>query len=503
MTTINGRACVANGNNLLLDTDFNNLDLWFSNRNWTKQADKYNGLAVMQTTSDWGGISQYVKVKTGEVYTFSLYARYTSGTGNSNMYWSLNTDPESGNAKANTSTVYKNVNLSENWQRISATTTITSDGYIRPRIERTSNNDNPLQIAGMKLEAGTLATPLTPAPVDAVYQNGRQVYGRNLLLDSQAQTQKGAWFTPNNSWTPEQGTYLGSNIFRTNSRWKNARYHYKDLLDRGVINTTDDFTYSIYFRVVGEDPAGMSYATIKFLSAATDKSGFIPLQLTSLKEGQWARAVVTFKFNGAEYDPTKDYDHSIRLEMTAAPKVAGARYEFAAPKLEAGTLATPLTPAPVDKVFSDGRQVYGRNLLRGTSSDLKTKQLTNGWNVGPQATNGDFKIKIVKGQTYTYRAWIDNTNGSDDAFANIRLFPIGATTDFSYGVGILIEKGKAGYSNFVFTPQEDGYIQLVPSAYNEPVNALAGWKEEKLEKGSIATPWTPRQKTPCNLGGVI
>lgn len=185
-------------------------------------------------------------------------------------------------------------------------------------------------------------------PVDKVFSNSRQVYGRNLLLDSQNQTQNGAWFTKNNGWTPEQGTYLGSNIFRTNSPWSNARYSYKDLLDRGVINTTDDFTYCVYFRVVGEDPAEMSYSNIYFYSSETTKHSSIPLQLTSLKEGQWTRVVVPFKFNGAKYDPTKDYNNAIRLEMTAAPKVAGARYEFAAPKLEKGLVATPYSIAPED-----------------------------------------------------------------------------------------------------------------------------------------------------------
>ena len=146
---------------------------------------------------------------------------------------------------------------------------------------------------------------------------------------------------------------------------------------------------------------------------------------------------------------------------------------------------------PVDKVFSNGKQVYGRNLLSGTSSDLQTKQFTNSWNTGPQATNGSYKIKLTKGQTYTYRAWLDNTNGPDQAFVNVRLLPIGATTDYNLGSGGSIGKGETGYSTFVFTPTEDGYAGFVPFAYGEPQTFLAGWKEEKLEKGSVATSWTP------------
>lgn len=186
-------------------------------------------------------------------------------------------------------------------------------------------------------------------PIDAVYQDGIKAYGRNLLLDSQTQTQKGPWYTTNNLWTKERGTYLDSNIEYVGGAWSNARYSYKDLLDRGVINTIDDFTYSIYFRVVGEDPAGMAYAYADFLSTATTKNGTVPIQLTSLIEGEWVRIAVSFKFMDIEYDSTKDYQYSIRIEISAAPKVEDARYEFSAPKLERSSILTPYSIAPVTK----------------------------------------------------------------------------------------------------------------------------------------------------------
>ncbi|MCT4420296.1 hypothetical protein EFT49_08880 [Leuconostoc falkenbergense] len=174
------------------------------------------------------------------------------------------------------------------------------------------------------------------------------VGGRNLLIDSQTQTKYEAWYWGNGGWTEEWGTYLGSKINRITREWDNARYRYKDLLDRGVINTTDDFTYSIYFRVVGEDPAGMSYANISFISEATTKSFYSPVQLTNLKEGRWTRLVVPLKFKDIKYDPSQDWQNSLRVEASAVPKVHGARYEFAAPKLERGNIATDYTPAPED-----------------------------------------------------------------------------------------------------------------------------------------------------------
>ncbi|MCG0593801.1 collagen-like protein [Lactiplantibacillus plantarum] len=148
-------------------------------------------------------------------------------------------------------------------------------------------------------------------------------------------------------------------------------------------------------------------------------------------------------------------------------------------------------PAFVELKTQVQNSAVGTNLLTGTSSDLKTKQLTNMFNVGSQATNGSYKIKVVKDQTYTYRAWLDNTKGTDDAFVAVRLFPIGAKSDFALGAGVPIKKGETGYSTSLFTPTKDGFISLAPFAYGVSETALAGWKEEKLEKGSVATDWCP------------
>ncbi|KLD41386.1 phage head spike fiber domain-containing protein [Lactiplantibacillus plantarum] len=216
------------------------------------------------------------------------------------------------------------------------------------------------------------ATELSSTMMTVQTQVQDSAVGTNLLLDSQTQKRKPSWYTQNNKWTEDRGTYLGSNIEYVGGPWGNARYSYKDLLDRDVINTTDDFTYSIYFRVVGEDPAGMSYAYIDFLSTATTKNGFVPLQLTSLKEGQWARIVVSFKFKDFEYDPTKDYNYSIRIEMSAAPKVDDARYEFAAPKLEKGLVATDFSVNPEDTATVTALSKLSQT-VDGMQSDISKK----------------------------------------------------------------------------------------------------------------------------------
>ena len=135
--------------------------------------------------------------------------------------------------------------------------------------------------------------------------------------------------------------------------------------------------------------------------------------------------------------------------------------------------------------------IGGRNLLLGTSSDLKTKQVTNGFNVGPQATNGDYKIKVVSGQPYTYRAWLDNTNSQYDSYVNVRFKSDVDSPSSNLGNGTSISKGGTGYSSLTFTPTKDGYVVLIPFAVSEQKTFSAVWKEEKLEAGNVATDWTP------------
>lgn len=161
------------GVNLLRGTaDFRPDNIWFPLELWTRTNEAYNGLTIFKDheDNDWYGLTQYYSVKAGETYTFSLYARYESGSGSSTLLIMLNGDPENGHKAARVSPVTRDITLNEDWQRYSFTFTVNSDGYIKPRIERTSNNKNVLEICGFKLERGPVATPWTPAPEDTADQ---------------------------------------------------------------------------------------------------------------------------------------------------------------------------------------------------------------------------------------------------------------------------------------------------------------------------------------------
>ena len=162
--------------NLYQDTrDFDNPDVWTSWTFWHKTGEKFNGLTVMSTDGGWNGLSQNVQAKKGETYTFSVYARYQSGTGKSTMYYRGNYDVH------NTDTASGFFSLNETWQRVTGTFIVTADGTLAPRFERSDDNKNTLLIAGPKLEKGPTATDYSLNPLDVATDGSVQTAITNAL----------------------------------------------------------------------------------------------------------------------------------------------------------------------------------------------------------------------------------------------------------------------------------------------------------------------------------
>ncbi|MFD1317338.1 hypothetical protein [Loigolactobacillus zhaoyuanensis] len=150
------------GTNLYLDTkSFANPSVWSNFSSWSSTAESFNGFKVLESTGLWSGLSQTINVKKSEHYTFSLYAkRADSAGGSTHIYWTDN------NSTVNLSSTMQSFKLTDDWQRISMTVTISRDGYIRPRIERDTDDGYQILIAGLKLDSGNLLTAWSPAPED-------------------------------------------------------------------------------------------------------------------------------------------------------------------------------------------------------------------------------------------------------------------------------------------------------------------------------------------------
>lgn len=158
------------GTNLYTNTkNFDSTASWESLSSWTKTTDSYKGLAVLQATQDWGGLGQYIPVKKGDVITYSVYAKNISGTGTSDILWGFT--GVTGYSSAISSDFLNNATITDSWQRISGTAVATSDGYVYPRLNRTTGNTNNLQIAGIKVEKGSVATDWCPNPTEILTQS--------------------------------------------------------------------------------------------------------------------------------------------------------------------------------------------------------------------------------------------------------------------------------------------------------------------------------------------
>ena len=159
---------------------------------------------------------------------------------------------------------------------------------------------------------------------------------------------------------------------------------------------------------------------------------------------------------------------------------------------------------PVDKVFSNGRQVYGRNLLTNTGdlsanwSGITSISTTTEYNGHPsmvftlptstqQLANQHLSLGILQNSTqYTASFWAKADNAGDKA--HIELW------------------GGNGNTNFVLTTDWVLYTAIVTSASDVNTNNSHSWcyfgvpsgnkgnvyiAEPKLEIGTTATPWSP------------
>lgn len=140
--------------------------------------------------------------------------------------------------------------------------------------------------------------------------------------------------------------------------------------------------------------------------------------------------------------------------------------------------------APVDKVFSNGQQVYGRNLLKGTSNVLTTIANVTGWRTGLPTY---YPVESLKAnQTYTVSCYLE------PAKHDAAIYMYAANHNIN---GTVVTAGSKGISTLTvtLTPEDAQSAKGVWASFtsSQTDNSSVSFNELKLEKGSIATPWTP------------
>ncbi|UUY24063.1 phage tail protein [Ligilactobacillus salivarius] len=129
----------------------------------------------------------------------------------------------------------------------------------------------------------------------------------------------------------------------------------------------------------------------------------------------------------------------------------------------------------------DNLNVGGTNLLKGTSRDLQQKSTTNDWVRLPY--NTDFFRSIYPLDNFTTKVWIEKPN--KDSWLQIY---VGGNGVFK---GNVIKAGQSGYSEVHGTLNNNTTSANLVIGAGDGVSVSLSWKELKLEKGTIATDWSP------------
>lgn len=128
--------------------------------------------------------------------------------------------------------------------------------------------------------------------------------------------------------------------------------------------------------------------------------------------------------------------------------------------------------------------VGGTNLAKHTSNTLTNRMQVSEWFfIASSGNAANFNLGNYKGQTLTMRAWIDKPT------VDVHLQAWTNASNNGYAVGNTIKAGQSGYSRLTFK---------VPTSFTEwniPIGngkaAELAYKEFKVEKGTIATDWSP------------
>lgn len=190
-------------------------------------------------------------------------------------------------------------------------------------------------------------------PVDKVFSDGKQVYGRNLLLDTHLNNLPQYWTVIVGAVS---GTFNGHNVVYYDAAA--ITYDYADVLQQPIYDPTlatnrvlpnQWYTLSFYAKGVGQMHTYI-YANFVDTSAASYIDG-VKTGATGdgdhtwdLTDG-WIRHTCTFK-SKSSFPATNVQNVLWRL-------FKGNEVYICMPQLEAGTLATPWSPAPEDVLKGD------------------------------------------------------------------------------------------------------------------------------------------------------
>lgn len=135
---------------------------------------------------------------------------------------------------------------------------------------------------------------------------------------------------------------------------------------------------------------------------------------------------------------------------------------------------------PVDKVFSDGRQVYCRNLVTGTSNELTTVT-RSGWGNSPASpASGTYGA----GRYYA-SAYIENTTPADLTIA-VHLNGRAWNSNVNY-----VPAGQSGIISGMFDILEGQSLNSVFLGFTNEQTESCTYKYKEMMIKRAPSPWSP------------
>lgn len=142
---------------------------------------------------------------------------------------------------------------------------------------------------------------------------------------------------------------------------------------------------------------------------------------------------------------------------------------------------------PVDKVFSNGRKVYGRNLVIGTSNKVVQ---ANSWNLqvadikydkslgkslcaSVMINNADHASVLLRGSAYIVMEALDKSGNTLESVSG---------NNISYNANGL---------SWCSVSVDDNVASVKAIIFTNNMNQNAFYSCLKIEKGSVVIPWTP------------
>lgn len=414
------------------------------------------------------------------------------GTGTSYIYWLLNADPESGHARAQASPSNKLVNLSENWQRISVTTTITADGYILPRLERTANNDNPLQIAGLKLESGNLLTAWAPAPEDQATVADVSSQITQLQNDINLRVKTGDLVSQIDV-NAKRILLDGASTYITNTTH----------IDTGVIksaNIQDAAITSAKIGALAVTTANIGYAAVTNAEIAALAVGTAQIAdgaITNAKIGN--ASITTAKIGDAQISSAKII--SISADKITAGTLDAAKVNVV--NLNASNITTgTISGANLSINLSTGNVLFQKGSIKSTNGNLNIDINSGNMAVTNAIGNG---FRFEDGKLFlTTKDWINSFQSKPDygyiAFqpsflSNVQGMEIAGTD------GIAVTAGNYDAFSFMFQNQPKSGSAL---ALHDNTAFLNAREHVRIEGGGMYTetwPWTNQSRAAIVVGG--